>query len=403
MRKQKTAVFIDWYYPCFKGGGPVTSMVNMIETLKEYVDFHVVTSDTDYCESKPHPDITADRFLRLRGICILYLSKSRKLCRMFGVMKRLKHDDVWYINGMYSRYYSLLPLVLSRFYRVGSVVVAPRGMLSGQAFTAKSFRKKITVKLLRFLGFYRGVTFHVTSPQECADVKRVMGGDCKIVVAGNLPRYRQREEVPRREKRPGVLSLISVARISPEKNLLFALEALTQLDGQVTFDICGPIFNADYWNKCRQVIASLPKNVKVNYLGSKNFTELRDCFEHSDFLLLPSTGENFGHSILESLQNHCPVIISDRTPWRGLEAALAGWDLPLDDPDTFRRVLKRCVDMDDDEYQRWRAGAGAIWQEKLQLEKLLATYLGMLHTACGSSEFADGRKMRHQQKADMPR
>ena len=47
MRKQKIAVFIDWYYPCFKGGGPVTSMINMIETLKEDFDFYVITSDTD--------------------------------------------------------------------------------------------------------------------------------------------------------------------------------------------------------------------------------------------------------------------------------------------------------------------------------------------------------------------
>lgn len=379
MRKQKIAVFIDWYYPCFKGGGPVTSMVNMIETLKEDFDFYVITSDTDYCESKPHPDIVADKFRRLGGIRVLYLSKFRKLCRMFGVLKRLKDRDVWYINGMYSRYYSLVPLILSRFSGVRRVVVAPRGMLSGQAFTAKSFRKKFTVKLLRLLGFYRGVTFHVTSEQECADVKRVMGDDCKVVVAGNLPRCRREDEVPHHEKQAGALSLISVARVSPEKNLLFALEALTQLEGQVTFDICGPVFNTDYWDQCRQVIAALPENIRVNYLGSKNFTELRDCFEHSDFLLLPSTGENFGHSILESLQNHCPVIISDRTPWRGLEAARAGWDLPLD-KDTFRDVLKRCVAMDDEEYQQWRAGAGAIWAEKLRLKELLATYIAMLRS-----------------------
>jgi glycosyltransferase involved in cell wall biosynthesis len=388
MRKQKIAVFIDWYAPCFKGGGPVTSMVNMIETLKEYFDFHVVTSDTDYCESKPHPDIVPDRFRRLHGIRILYLSKFRKRCRMFGVLKRLKNDDTWYINGMYSRCYSLLPLLASRIFRVRRVVVAPRGMLSGQAFTAKSFRKKFTVKLLRFLGFYRNVTFHVTSEQECADVKRVMGDDCAVVVAGNLPRNLRGCEVSGREKHGGTLSLISVARISPEKNLLFALEALTHLNGQVTFDICGPIFNADYWEKCRQVIAALPENVKVNYLGSKNFTELRECFRQNDFLFLPSTGENFGHSILESLQNGCPVIISDRTPWRGLEAASAGWDLPLE-TDAFASVLQHCVGMDDEEYQRLRAGADSLWKAKLQPEKLLAAYLGMLRSDSKSREAAD--------------
>ena len=73
---------------------------------------------------------------------------------------------------------------------------------------------------------------------------------------------------------------------------------------------------------------------------------------------------------------HNPVVISDRTPWRDLETVSAGWDLPLEE-EAFRKVLQRCIDMDNDEYQRWRAGAGALWPEKLQLKKLLATYLGM--------------------------
>ncbi|HUN01316.1 MAG TPA: hypothetical protein PLS00_00565, partial [Niabella sp.] len=37
----------------------------------------------------------------------------------------------------------------------------------------------------------------------------------------------------------------------------------------------------------------------------------------------------------------------------------AGWDLPLDDPSAFMRVLQQAADMSDDEFQQWSTGA---WQ-----------------------------------------
>ena len=56
--------------------------------------------------------------------------------------------------------------------------------------------------------------------------------------------------------------------------------------------------------------------------------------------------------ILEALCAGCPVLISDQTPWRGLEGKDVGWDLPLDRPEMFRQVLQRCVDMNQGEYAK---------------------------------------------------
>ncbi len=74
--------------------------------------------------------------------------------------------------------------------------------------------------------------------------------------------------------------------------------------------------------------------------------------EH-DLFFLPTLGENFGHVILEALCAGCPVLISDQTPWRGLEEKGVGWDLSLSKPEMFREVLQRCVDMNDEEYMKW--------------------------------------------------
>jgi hypothetical protein len=39
-----------------------------------------------------------------------------------------------------------------------------------------------------------------------------------------------------------------------------------------------------------------------------------------DLFLFPTLGENYGHVISEALASGCPVVISDQTPWRNLEA-----------------------------------------------------------------------------------
>ena len=48
MGKPQVLVFIDWYKPYYKAGGPVRSMVNLVEHLSDRIDFHIVTSDRDY-------------------------------------------------------------------------------------------------------------------------------------------------------------------------------------------------------------------------------------------------------------------------------------------------------------------------------------------------------------------
>ena len=58
---------------------------------------------------------------------------------------------------------------------------------------------------------------------------------------------------------------------------------------------------------------------------------LANHFQTAHFLLSSTTQENFGHSIVEAWAHGCPVLISDRTPWLGLQEKGIGWDWPLDE------------------------------------------------------------------------
>jgi glycosyltransferase involved in cell wall biosynthesis len=76
-------------------------------------------------------------------------------------------------------------------------------------------------------------------------------------------------------------------------------------------------------------------------------------------LFLPTQGENFGHSIIEALMAGCPVLISDRTPWRDLEQAGVGADIPLEHPERFVSFMQMMTDLDNKEFLPWSYRARA--------------------------------------------
>ena len=66
--------------------------------------------------------------------------------------------------------------------------------------------------------------------------------------------------------------------------------------------------------------------------------------------LFPTLNENFGHVILEALLARLPLVLSDQTFWRGLEAKGAGFDLPLSDEAGFDSAIRTFVEMDQQRY-----------------------------------------------------
>jgi len=70
--------------------------------------------------------------------------------------------------------------------------------------------------------------------------------------------------------------------------------------------------------------------------------------------------------ILEALLNARPVLISDRTRYRGLEAEGVGWDIALDQPQRYREVLEACVAMDMVEWRKLSEAAESYARKLLR-------------------------------------
>lgn len=354
-KKPKILVMCDYYLPGFRGGGPIRSVSNLLEALKGDFDFKVVTRDRDLTSAAPYRGVALNRWNRVGAAEVLYLSpknlRSRGLARH---LNRIDYD-LLYLNGFFTFRFSILPLLLLRSGAVARkpVILAPRGEFSPGALGIKAYKKRLFLAAARAAGLYRGLTWQASGEGERKDIKREWGGRARTVIAPNLVRAgRENQERPFREKKPGTLRIVYFSRITPKKNLDFALHTLHDLPGAVTFDIGGPRDDRRYWTRCRETISSLPSNIKVVYHGDIAPKHGAERLKDSHLFYLPTRGENFGHAIWEALLAGCPVLISDCTPWRNLEDRSVGWDLPLEEPEAFKRVLHRMVEMDEGEFNR---------------------------------------------------
>lgn len=396
-------IFIDWFTPGYKAGGPISSNANLIAHLHHDFEFKVLTRNNDYCESQPYESVTSDAWNTLSSnVKVFYASPKFLGMRNLLKIARKESFDTVYINGIYSWYFSLLPLLYFKYFTRKKILVAARGMLSDHTFSVRRGKKKLFYTLSRYLGLYHGISFHATNEEEAAQIRRNAGFKGTIHIAPNLPPKTVLTASEKIIKTPGTLRLVSIARIAHEKNTLYALEVLSQTaralvdkHADICFDLYGTIYSQEYLRQCQDVVTTLPAFIRVRFMGPLEKHKIAGIFSQYHFLFMPTQGENYGHTIVESMLAATPVIISDRTPWRNLagnaddttdsfpaspgtdtsETNTIGWDLPLDSPEAFVKVLCHCVSMDEQVYDGMCSRALAyITQKTGDPDVLAASY-----------------------------
>ena len=378
MKKKTVLVLVDWFAPGYKAGGPIQSCVNFAFSLKDVFDIFVLTTDTDHGETKPYPGIPAGQWLNNihPDFKVKYLPKATLSRRMIREEIISLNPDFIYLNHLFSPFFVVYPLWLkyTGIYK-NQVVVCPRGALYDSALSVKPWKKTPFLRLFLWLGIQRKIVFHATNTREAAAIHRFFPGSA-IRIADNLPNSNQQNfrTIP---KEAGSLHCVFVARIVPIKNLLFLLAALENVKTNVTLTVIGPVEDKPYWEECRRKMESLPANVKVEWLGPKRNDQLPPILRSHHLFALPTTGENFGHSIFEALLAGRPVLISDQTPWLGLSSCKAGWDLPLSDVTAFTRTLDTIGGWDQQCFDEWAIAAWSFARKFIKNPELQSQYINL--------------------------
>ena len=369
-------VFIDWFSPGYKAGGPIASCLNFIHLMKKDYSLYVFTSDTDLGETEPYKNIIAGKWIEAdsNDFMIYYAETSKPVLKQIREAVVAIKPDFIYLNHLFSPKFVVYPLWLKwkGFIRC-KVVVCPRGALYESALAVKPYKKMPFMKLFRWMGIHKKIRFHATSEREQKAILDYFPGS-EVLVADDLPNTKQ-PVFKTTQKTPGILKCIFIARIHPIKNLLFLLSALNHVKSGIQLTIIGPVEDEMYWEKCKALLSALPANIHVHYAGAMPNNALLPVLQDHHLFILPTKGENFGHAIFESLLVGRPVLISDQTPWLHLKEMQVGWDLPLDQPADFAAAIETAAGWDQFTFDQWSRSAWQYAKKFIENPDLKRDYL----------------------------
>ena len=369
---KKILISVNGFFPATRYGGPPVSVNNLCNLLHDKAQFYIVTRNHDK-NSKAPLETTNGEWTKYNHANILYLpDKEINYHRYKKIIKEIKPDLI-YINSLFDAIHTVPLLELATKYRI-RVLLAPRGELCKNAFQ-KKYKKIPYLFVLKKYWENELIEFHSTSDEETEAIHRILKVDYKrIHLLDNIPTIQDKFEA-KKEKKENQISVIFLSRIHPKKNLLFALDCLKDIvDGEVIFDIYGPIEDKEYWIRCEQYIKKMAQNVVVTYKGVAQHNNVQNIIHQYDLFFFPTLSENFGHVIAEALFASVPILISDQTPWNDVGAHKAGKALALNQKELFVEYIKELQKCTHNEWKIISKNAERYIHDKTKLEELKETY-----------------------------
>lgn len=333
------------------------SVYNLATLLSGWMEVKVVTRNTDLNSAEPYPGLQANQWTELAPHHqVLYLDSSKLSNKLIKQLIKENKNNIIYINGLFSWFFSFLPALLCTLYANASVYISVRGMLHQSALSVKPFKKQIFLAFARGFGLYKKPVLIASNEQEKHEIYKSVG-KVNVAIAPNLPGPVLQSLAFRKFKEKEKLSLLCVGRIAPEKNPNTLLKALAGLQVPIDMTFCGGYNNPSYFAEFKDLLKALPANIDAGYLGELPNHQIADRLRRSDVMIMPSLGENFGHAIYESLALGVPVIIGNNTPWKHLEDDKAGLEVnPIDTAEIAAAILK-FDRLSENDYQHWCQGA----------------------------------------------
>lgn len=373
--KKNILILCDWFLPGYLAGGPIQSIATLSKQLGNDVDMKIITTDRDFRSDKPYTEVNINEWTSFEGRKVFYVSPGNMNP---DFILKLIHDtphDTLYLNSLFSKLFTIYPLKWKQQGKLNSrVVLAPRGMLRDGALAVKPLKKQLFLMYARLSGLFKNVHWQSTSAEETTEIKKRIGAGVQLSEVSNLPAVAG--DIKPIGKHSGSLRLCFIARMVDIKNLNFAIEVLKQVkDAAVIFDIYGPKEDEAYWNLCESNSKSLPANIVFTYKSVLKPGEIGPTISQYHALFLPTQTENFGHIIAETFSNGRPVVISDQTPWRGLEAKRVGFDIDLANKAKFVEAIQCLAELNQQGFDAMSKQCEHYIQTKLNLAEIKQKYL----------------------------
>lgn len=316
--------------------------INLLTTLEKGQE--VSSADGDAAQISPFPRVTPLRLCRSPGL------RRHLLAETYDC---IHHHALWLLTLRYAHEVaqnSRVPLVIS-----------PRGMMSGWAYQHHRWRKVIANLLVHPGAFKTAAGWHATSPEEADDIRK-LGFTQPVCVSPNgvvLPTPAELSSAreiwhalcPVSRTRPVALFY---SRFHRKKRLMELIDLwLTTSRGDWHLLIVG----------VAEEYTAAELTARVTALGAVEKITVVDGADRpppyaiASLFALPSHSENFGLVIAEALAAGVPAIVTDTTPWQGMNRENCGWCVPWT---SFASALATALATPADEL-RAKGQCGRIW------------------------------------------
>lgn len=284
-------------------GGPIRSVSDLAETMRQRG--HRVTIATADDRDIPGewrfgngPTIARLRHGRFNGLDRASRDRMREL---------IEAADILHLSGVWERSSAMVASIARSLGK--PYVISPRGVLDDWSMGQGGLKKRLYLALLGARMVRGASAVHCTASGEASQVERRVPGS-RTQVVPNLLRLDALLSLPRAESTtPRILFL---ARVHPKKGLERLLEALARIDSDPP-----PILEVAGEGDPKEVarierrIAELGLKNRVRFHGFLDVDARLDLMSRSWMLALPTSQENFGNALFESLAAGLPVITSD--------------------------------------------------------------------------------------------
>ena len=216
----KIFITIPWFLPAFRAGGPIQSVANLVNEYKDGVSYFIFCSDVDL-NGAALDNVERDTWTPYNDHTTVWYNGPDQISDHLVKQAEIIKPDIIFIIGLFSWHYNIVPMI---FCKSPKKILSSRGMLHPGGLSQKKLKKKVYLTLFKLLEYHYKVHFHATDEDERTFISNYFGTVAKVSVAGNFPN--KIGYLPVAAKLSGELKLVSVALISPMKNILQVLQAL---------------------------------------------------------------------------------------------------------------------------------------------------------------------------------
>lgn len=370
----RVTIFLGGYLPAKKYGGPVTSIANIVENLGEEIEISIISNNHDLDETKVLDGISLG-WNQIGNAKVIYIYDKEYTKKNFVEILSKCKSDVVYLSSVFF-YQMNIPAIRAAKALDIPIIMAPRGELCANALNLGRKKKEMYLAALKLSGLFKGVYYHTTSKEEYEAIRDILNVDEeRIWLFPNMPC--KPSKVKEISKQSGTARFVFISRIQEKKNLVYAIEQIGKLEGNVFFDIYGPIEQDTYWARCEEAIKKAKPNVKIKYKGALEPGVSREVFSNYHCFVFPTLSENYGHVIAEAISSGCMLVLSKgTTPWDDIEGK-GGWVCTLGDNQQWIDTLESVVKMDNNYYTEYVSMLAQYTNDKLAIRELKQKYRNM--------------------------